>query len=278
MSLKPGLYIVATPIGNLGDITFRAIETLKSVDIIAAEDTRRATILNQHFGISTPVRSVHAHNESKSIDWLIAELNDGKSVALISDAGTPLLSDPGLLMVQATQQANFPVIPLPGPSAVITALSAAGLATDTFTFFGFLSSKSAARKKALQFISEREETSVLYEAPHRVVALLKDVCDLMGSDRFIVVARELTKRFESFIRGTAQEVYEHFLNAEDQVRGEFVVLISGVQQQQSDDISQAKKTVSLLIEEGLSSSHAVKLAAKIHHVSKNDLYALINLG
>ena len=222
------LYVVATPIGNLGDITYRAVETLGRVSVILCEDTRHSRGLLDHYGITTPVASLHEHNEARETPRLLRRLGDGESMALISDAGTPLVSDPGARLVHAAVEAGVPVVPVPGPSALITALSAAGLPTDAFTFLGFLARKGKERASQLELLSTLPHTGVLYEAPNRVGDTLEELAQVMGgaaSARRAVLARELTKKFEEFRRGSVVELAAGA--RERPPRGEVVLLIEG---------------------------------------------------
>lgn len=219
------LYVVATPIGNLEDITLRALRVLKSVDLIAAEDTRHTRKLLTHHGISRPLVSYHDHNKVRQAPHLLALLQQGRSVALVTDAGTPGISDPAYYLLQTLLPHTIPVVPIPGPTAVIAALSVAGLPTDRFVFEGFLPTKSGRRQQRLELLRDEARTMVLYESPHRLVRLLQEVVTHMGPERRVVVARELTKRFEEFLRGTAAEVLDILQNRT--VRGECTVLIAG---------------------------------------------------
>jgi len=216
------LYIVATPIGNLEDITLRAIETLKSVDLIAAEDTRHTRILLDRYQIKTPTTSYFEYNKIQKTDYLFKVLKEGKSVALVSDAGTPGISDPGYKIIRECINNNIPVIPIPGPSGLITALTISGKTTDKFTFEGFLSNKSARRKNQLKKLKSEERTIVLYESPHRIVKLLEDILEVYG-DAEIVLARELTKKFEEIRREKPSCLITHFKSTPP--RGEFIVIV-----------------------------------------------------
>ena len=223
------LYVVATPIGNLGDITFRAVEVLKRVDWIAAEDTRHSQKLLQALGISNKLISLHEHNEEARAEQLLEALQRGEKGALISDAGTPLINDPGYKLVSRLRAEQLDVIPVPGPSAVITALSAAGLPTDRFTYEGFLPAKSAKRTSALEALKNETRTMVFYESPHRLTDSLQDFQKVFTDNRTMVVAKELTKQFEQFVSGSVDEVVSYFQENPDRVRGEFVLMLSGVQ-------------------------------------------------
>lgn len=216
------LYIVATPIGNLKDITLRAIETLKEVDLIAAEDTRHSKILLDHYGINKPLTSFFEHNEDRKTAQIIAQLSQGKKVALISDAGTPGISDPGYPLIRAAQEAGIPIEVVPGPCALIAALTASGLPMHSFVFDGFLPVKSGARRKRLQALQAMGGTVIVYESPHRLLKTLQDIADIM-QDPTVACARELTKKFEEIKKASATELYNYF--SENPPKGEFVVLI-----------------------------------------------------
>lgn len=218
------LYVVATPIGNLGDITLRALEVLKSVDAIAAEDTRRSGMLLQHFGIKKPLISFHEHNEAMRTDELAARLGVGENIALITDAGVPAISDPGARLINRCLARDLPFTIVPGPSAILTALLGSGFATETFCFRGFLPVKSGGRERELRLAAEREETTIFFESPHRLLKTLS-ACLYLMPERRICVARELTKKFEEFRRGTAAELVAHY-NARPP-KGEIVLLIAG---------------------------------------------------
>ena len=221
---KGVLYIVSTPIGNLDDITLRALNILKHVNLIAAEDTRRTRRLLSRFDIHTPLVSYFEHNELKRLDRLLSHLKRGKEIALVSDAGTPGISDPGYRLVQQTVERGIPVIPIPGPSAVIAALSISGLPTDSFTFAGFLPKKGGKRRKLLEKLADLDGTSILYESPHRLMRTLEDLLEVCG-DRQIVIARELTKAFEETIRGSIREVINTLEGR--RIKGEVTIVLAG---------------------------------------------------
>lgn len=219
------LYVVATPIGNLADITLRALRVLGEVDVIAAEDTRHTRKLLTHHGISRPLVSYHAHNKQRQAPRLLAQLREGDSIALVTDAGTPGISDPGYYLLQAVLSHAVPVVPIPGPTAVIAALSVAGLPTDRFVFEGFLPPKGGRRQRRLEALRDETRTVVVYESPYRLIRLLREIGTHLGDERQVVVARELTKRFEEVQRGTASALLEAF--AGRTVRGECTVMIGG---------------------------------------------------
>lgn len=221
------LYIVPTPIGNLQDITQRAVQVLADVDVIAAEDTRHSKILMQHLGVSTPMLSLHAHNEQQRASQLISRLQQGEQIALISDAGTPLISDPGYDLVNQCRQQGITVVPLPGACAAITALSASGLPTHEFRFCGFLPVKQQAKEKALSALREETATCVFYESPRRVIATLQSMAEVLGEQRQMVLAKELSKTFETFISGQAETLLSWLNEDERRQKGEFVLLVEG---------------------------------------------------
>jgi len=228
---KGTLYIVSTPIGNLEDITLRALRILKEVDLIAAEDTRHTGLLLRHFGIQKPLTSYFEGNELKKREFILSRLKQGERIALVSDAGTPGISDPGFRLVQLAIDNEIPVVPIPGPSAVITALSVAGLPTDAFLFRGFLPHKSKKRRDLLQELGNVRETLVFYESPHRLSQTLKDIFDLLG-DREMVSTRELTKIYEEILRGTVSEILNQI--AEKKLKGEITLVIEGKTRKKGD--------------------------------------------
>ena len=270
-NLEAALYVVATPIGNLRDITLRALDVLAAANVVAAEDTRNTVHLLTHHGISANrLIAVHQHNERGGAEKIIALLHAGQSVAFVSDAGTPAVSDPGALLVQAVRAAGLRVIPIPGSSAAIAALSAAGLNEPHFLFYGFLPNKSAARCTALQSLISHPYTLIFYEAPHRIIECVADLRAVLGGERKIVLAREITKLFET-IHACALGDAEAWLQSDhNQQRGEFVVLVSGAVPQPGLSV-ETLNTLSLLLEE-LPLKQAVQLAAKITGANRNDLY------
>ncbi len=268
------LYIVATPIGNLGDMTPRAVEILNSVALIAAEDTRHSGRLMAHFNIKTPMISVHDHNERQREQTILDKLASGDSIALISDAGTPLISDPGFIVARAVRDAGYKVVPVPGCSAVITALCASGVPTDRFIFEGFLPAKRSGRQQQLsQFVSETR-TVIFYESTHRILDSLQDMIEVFGGDRHVVLARELTKTFET-IHGDSLDNLMIWIQADaNQQKGEFVVLVQGVEPVVSEGPSvETLRILDLLIEE-LPLKQAAALASKITGEKKNALYQI----
>jgi 16S rRNA (cytidine1402-2'-O)-methyltransferase len=269
--LETALYVVATPIGNLRDITLRALDVLAAADVVAAEDTRNTAHLLTHHGIgANRLMAVHQHNERGAAEKIIALLRAGQSVAFVSDAGTPAVSDPGALLVQAVLAAGLRVIPIPGANAAVTALSAAGLAEPHFLFYGFLPNKSAARRTALQGLCGHPYTLVFYEAPHRIVECVADLCAMLGGDRQIVLAREITKLFETIHTCLLRDAEAWLLSDSNQQRGEFVVLVSGAPPQTGLS-AETLNTLSLLLEE-LPLKQAAQLAAKITGANRSDLY------
>ena len=273
MSFKKGsLYIVATPIGNMGDMTERAQNILKDVDVIAVEDTRRSGQLLRNFEISTPMIAVHEHNERQICDSLLERISKGESIALISDAGTPLLSDPGYFLVNQARARDISVVPIPGVSAVITALSVAGLPTDRFVFEGFLPAKSAARQQRLEKLKDDTRTVIFYEAPHRIVDMLKDCQLVYGGQRKVVLARELTKTFETVHGDELDELIPWVEADENQRKGEFVVLMQGAETREDKGIDAESERILLILLKDLPVKQAAALAASITGFKKNALY------
>jgi 16S rRNA (cytidine1402-2'-O)-methyltransferase len=268
------LYVVATPIGNLGDITLRALETLKSVDAIAAEDTRHTSGLLSHFGISKKLIAVHEHNEHQSAEKLLAQLKSGENIALVTDAGTPAVSDPGAIVVKMVREAGVKVVPIPGASAVVAALSASGITQNGFYFHGFLPASGAARRKTLETLKSQAVTLVLYEAPHRIIECVEDIAKVLGDARQITFCRELTKTFETIYTCPAS-LASAWLQADlNQQRGEFVLLIEAAPMVEIQEISdEAQRVLKCLLAE-LPLKQAVTLATEITNLKKNDLYEL----
>ena len=266
------LFIVATPIGNLDDITFRAFEVLKSVDFVLAEDTRHSKKLLSHLDISKPIRAFHEHNEREKTKAIISEIYSGKSIALISDAGTPLISDPGYFLVAQAKKEGLKVVPIPGPTALITALSASGLASDSFTFLGFLPSKQTARVKLLRGLVGRTETIIFYESPKRVLATLTDMQTIFGDSREVCLAKELTKAFETIHTGSIPNLIEYLTIDQNHQKGEFVILISATNK---IDLAEAEIQLDSLLPilcAEMGTSKAAKIAAKITGIDKKKCY------
>lgn len=269
--VEPGhLYVVATPIGNLRDLSPRAQAVLAAVDLIAAEDTRTSGVLLQHFGIGTRLKALHEHNERDFSPQLVAMLGEGKSVALISDAGTPLISDPGFDLVRAARAAGIPIVAIPGPCAAIAALSISGLPSDSFVFVGFLPPKSTARRKRLQELATESRTLIFYEASHRIVECVADLAEVFA-DRPLFLAREISKKFEQSFAGTGAEIVAWLKQDENRMRGEFVLIAQGAVS--TADAAQAQRVLELLLRE-LPAARAAKLAAEITGAPRNALYDL----
>jgi len=279
MAVESGaLYVVATPIGNLEDISARALRVLREVTCIAAEDTRHTGQLLQHFGIETPLLSLHEHNERARLEQIVARLREGAALALVSDAGTPLISDPGFPLVRELCRQGLTVIPVPGPSSLLAALSVAGLPTDRFIFEGFLPAKAAARRERLQTLAREERTLVFFEASHRIAEMLADMTAVFGADRPAVIARELTKRFEE-IHGAPLSELTAWLKADPhRGKGEFVVLAQGAPAANEADTPETRRLLLALLAE-LPISRAVVVAAKLTGLRKKPLYDLaLTLG
>lgn len=271
---QPTLYVVATPIGNLGDITLRALDILKEVDVIAAEDTRHTSGLLTHFGITKKLMAVHEHNEHRSAQLLLEKLQAGESVALVTDAGTPGISDPGAVVVDVLHEAGVKVVPIPGASAVIAALSASGITENGFSFIGFLPASGSQRRKALESYKSLSHTLVFYEAPHRIVGCIVDMAKVLGGERRITVAREMTKTFETIHRCALSDAQTWIESDPNQQRGEFVLLIEAAPPKEVAAVSEdAEHKLKLLLAE-LPLKQAVKLATEITGAKKNDLYQL----
>ena len=266
------LYVVATPIGNLEDMTPRAIRILSEVDLIAAEDTRHSGKLLKHFGIEAKTEALHEHNERSQVPRLIEILQAGKSIAFITDAGTPLVSDPGFHLVRSARQAGLTVIPVPGACAAIAALSAAGLPSDRFVFEGFPPAKSAARRAVFEKLREEARTLIFYESPHRILESLKEMTEIFGPEREAVLARELTKQFETVRNGTLTELSEWVNRDPHQQLGEFVILIHGVPRAEREAVDEEAERVLRILLGELPVSQAAALAAKITGLKKNRLY------
>ncbi|WP_288399534.1 16S rRNA (cytidine(1402)-2'-O)-methyltransferase [uncultured Serratia sp.] len=265
------LYVVPTPIGNLGDITHRALEVLKSVDLIAAEDTRHTGLLLQHFAINARLFALHDHNEQQKADQLLAKLQEGQSIALVSDAGTPLINDPGYHLVRRCREAGIRVVPLPGACAATTALCAAGVASDRFCYEGFLPAKTKGRKDTLMALAKEPRTLIFYESTHRLLESLQDMATVWGPQRYVVLARELTKTWESIHGAPVGELLAWVQEDEVRRRGEMVLIVEGHKAQEDALPLEALRTLALLQKE-LPLKKAAALAAEIHGVKKNALY------
>ncbi len=273
------LYVVPTPIGNLEDITQRALSTLQRVDLIAAEDTRHTGLLLQHFAINARLFALHDHNEQQKADVLLAKLQAGQSIALVCDAGTPLINDPGYHLVRRCREAGIRVVPLPGPCAAITALSAAGLPSDRFCYEGFLPAKRKGRQDTLLSLEQETRTLIFYESTHRLLESLQDMVTVWGPARYVVLARELTKTWESIYGAPVGELLAWVGEDEHRARGEMVLIVEGFQVKDDALPPEALRTLALLQKE-LPLNKAAALAAEIHGVKKNALYryALEQLG
>ncbi|HET9047623.1 MAG TPA: 16S rRNA (cytidine(1402)-2'-O)-methyltransferase [Chiayiivirga sp.] len=269
----PGrLHVVATPIGNLGDLSPRALETLRTVAVVAAEDTRHTRQLLAAFGVSAKLVALHEHNEAEQCAQLIARMQAGESVALVSDAGTPLVSDPGFRLVRAARAAGIAVSPVPGACAAIAALSVAGVASDRFVFEGFLPSKPSARRERLSALASETRTVIVYESSHRILDSLSDMAAVMGSQRHAVVARELTKHFETVLDGTLADLVARVAADADQQRGEFVVMIEAAPDEDADTALVLGRRIFSALREHLPPSQAARLAAEISGAPRKALY------
>jgi len=265
------LFVVATPIGHLDDISYRAIHVLKSVQLIAAEDTRTSAQLLKHFGISTPLTACHDHNESNKIEHLIQRLQQGENMALISDAGTPLISDPGFKLVRAAQENNIQVIPVPGACAAIAALSAVGLPSDRFSFEGFLPSRQSQRISALQKLKDETQTMIIYEAPHRILECVKDMAEVFGAERPVGFAREITKTFETIKKMTLGELAAFVESDRNQQKGEIVLVIGGATEEKDLEQEKLDQLLTRLLQD-LSVKAASQLAADLTGIKKKVAY------
>src|SRR5579863_7599 len=274
----PSLYLIATPIGNLEDITLRALRILKEVDLIACEDTRQTLKLLSHYGIATRCVSYHEHNEMTKAAELVVDLEGGAKIALVTDAGMPGISDPGFRLITLAIRHHVPVVPIPGASAFLAALVASGLPTDSFRFSGFLPAKRGERRAALEAIKTSPRTQVFYEAPHRVVEALEDVCEVLGEARHVVIAREVTKLYEEFLRGRAGEVL-HTLKSRDAVKGEITLLIGKAEESEASGAADApvrltvrQRVEQIMASEKVDEKAALKKVAKERGVSKSEAY------
>jgi 16S rRNA (cytidine1402-2'-O)-methyltransferase len=264
--------VVATPIGNLEDISSRALDSLSRADVIAAEDTRVTARLLAHHRLQGKLVAVHEHNERRAADWIVEGLAQGRNIALVTDAGTPAVSDPGATVVAKARAAGFKVVPVPGPNAALTALSASGIADGPFLFAGFLPAKAGARRKALEALSTLPYTLVLYEAPHRVVECVEDMAVMLGAERFVVIARELTKLFEQIHRCVLSEAAAWLGADADRRRGEFVLIAEGAALRDKSAKPDWERVLATLLAE-LPLAHSVKLACKLTGAKKNVVYA-----
>jgi 16S rRNA (cytidine1402-2'-O)-methyltransferase len=278
-SLTPGLYLVATPIGNLEDITLRAVRVLREADLIACEDTRHTQKLLNHYSIATRTVSYHEHNEMTRAPELVLQLEQGARIALVTDAGMPGISDPGFRLIALAIRHHLPVVPVPGASASLAALVASGLPTDSFHFGGFLPPKRGERRKMLEGITSSQETQVFYEAPHRLLDALEDLIETLGSERHIVVAREVTKVHEEFLRGTAADVLE-ILRSRGEIKGEITLLIGKAEESVRAEAKQViappahirERLAQIMAEEKLDEKAALKKVAKERGISKSEAY------
>ena len=276
MPSKPGtLHVVATPIGNLGDLSPRALDTLRAVDAICAEDTRHTRQLLAHFGIERPLQALHEHNEAELAARLVARLQAGESLALVSDAGTPLVSDPGFRLVRAAREAGLRVSPVPGASALVAALSVAGLPSDRFVVEGFLPAKAGARRERLARLAPETRTLVFYESAHRIADTLADAADAFGAQRPAAVARELTKLFETVLQGGLGELHAQVVADANQRKGEFVLLVQGVGDETEAAIVEGRRLYARLCEH-LPPSAAAKLAAELSGAPRKALYRSVD--
>ena len=271
---KGCLFLVPTPIGNLEDMTFRAVNTLKAVDLVAAEDTRNTKNLLNHFEIPTELISFHEHNTAQRIPELIEKMNDGLKIAQVSDAGAPSISDPGKELVKAAIKADIPVVPLPGATASITALIASGIEPQPFYFFGFLPRKGKERTEALENLAKRSETSIVYESPYRVKKTIQDLIKNFGEDRRITLARELTKIHEAFLRGTLAQVADYY--EENDPKGEYVLIIAGKPEEtvEAESDTDLVAAVDNLIKQGQKPNKAIKEVATQNGLKKQEVYNL----
>ena len=268
---QPALYVVATPIGNLADITLRALDILKSVNCVAAEDTRVTGKLLSHYGITVPTLALHQHNERSGAQKILGLLAKGASVALVSDAGTPGISDPGARLVNAVRAQDYPIIPIPGPCAAVTAVSASGFADAGFLFFGFLPAQRGARRRELETLKEQSCATVFYEAPHRIRETLADLTELWGSERLLIIARELTKLFETVHRCALGEAIAWMEQDPNRQRGEFVLVVEGLPPEWKTSHDAEDRVLETLLKE-LPVKQAVRLCAALCDAPKNALY------
>ncbi|NBI39939.1 16S rRNA (cytidine(1402)-2'-O)-methyltransferase [[Haemophilus] felis] len=266
------LYIVATPIGNLQDITQRALDTLAKVDLIAAEDTRHSGLLLNHYGIKKPFFALHDHNEQQKAELLVGKLQQGQYIALISDAGTPLISDPGFHLVRQCRQAGIRVVPIPGACAAITALCASGIASDRFCFEGFLPAKSKARCDKLQLLVKEERTLIFYESTHRILDTLKDMLNVFGSERYVVLAREITKTWETIAGDKLAPLIEWLQQDSNRTKGEMVLIVEGYENVDEGEFDPIALKALALLQQELPLKKAAAIVAELYGYKKNALY------
>ena len=270
---SPTLYLVPTPIGNLGDFTFRAVEVLNQVEVIFSEDTRLTINLLNHYDIKKKLIAFHKFNEEQKVGVVLSYLEDGKSVAIVSDRGTPVLSDPGEICTKKVIEKGYNVVSLPGATAAIPAITASGLDSSKFIFYGFLNSKSSKRKKELEFLKNNKMTIIFYEAPHRIMEMLADLKEVFGN-RNISISREISKKFEEIYRATISEV----MNMLTEIKGEFVIVVEGNKDVVSFDDITIKEHVNMYMEDGLTEKEAIKKVAKERNMSKSDIYKEVKIN
>ena len=270
---KATLYLIATPIGNMEDITYRAINILKKVDVIFSEDTRVTNQLLKYYGIKKKLIASHQYNEKENIEKVLSYLNDGKSIGLVTDRGTPIISDPGYFLAKAAMEANFNVLSIPGATALISALIVSGIEPQPFTFFGFLNSKQSKRKKELEKIKYLDSTLLFYEAPHRLTETLTDMLEILGN-RKCSISREITKKFEQIYRGNIKDIIEQTIH----VKGEIVIVVEGNKSVNTYDNLTIIEHVNLYIKEGYEIKEAIKLVAKERQINKNEVYREYHVG
>lgn len=270
---SPTLYLVPTPIGNLGDFTFRAVEVLNQVEVIFSEDTRVTINLLNHYDIKKKLIAFHKFNEEQKVGVVLSYLEDGKSVAIVSDRGTPVLSDPGEICTKKVIEKGYNVVSLPGATAAIPAITASGLDSSKFIFYGFLNSKSSKRKKELEFLKNNKMTIIFYEAPHRIMEMLADLKEVFGN-RNISISREISKKFEEIYRATISEV----MNMLTEIKGEFVIVVEGNKDAVSFDDITIKEHVNMYMEDGLTEKEAIKKVAKERNMSKSDIYKEVKIN
>lgn len=270
--ISPGtLYVVATPIGNLADLSPRAVDVLTQVDLVVAEDTRHTAQLLRHFGLSRPMQSLHEHNEKQKVESVVQRLRENQSIALVSDAGTPLVSDPGFPLLRRLRELDLPVIAVPGPCAAVAALSVAGLPTDRFAFEGFLPPRQAARLARIQALATEPRTLVFYESGKRLHGMLEDLCSVLGGEREAAVARELTKLYESLYRGNLAQLKDRSTSDQDMSRGELVVVVQGLAADEQEHDRELDRVLTILLP-AVPLSQAVKLACALTDLARNQVY------